>query len=121
VLNAEMFDQNIRILTQASCAANNWFWNFMISRFTPQMFTKMGYGVYIFFATLMILSMPYVYFLVPETKGVPLEDMDKLFAKDVKPWNAHGKIMAQIRQRGGLGGGVDVDVEEYAVKSKDFQ
>jgi hypothetical protein len=26
VINAEVFDQHVRTLTQASCAANNWFW-----------------------------------------------------------------------------------------------
>jgi hypothetical protein len=31
-----------------------------------------GYGVYIFFATMMMLSIPFMYFLLPETKNVPL-------------------------------------------------
>ncbi|KAF1978584.1 quinate permease [Bimuria novae-zelandiae CBS 107.79] len=79
VINSEMFSQNTRSLGQASAAANNWFWNFIVSRFTPQMFNTMSYGVYFFFASLMILSIPFVYFLIPETKGVPLEHMDELF------------------------------------------
>jgi sugar porter (SP) family MFS transporter len=41
IVNAEMFDTSIRTLTQAFASAGNWFWNFMISRFTPQMFTSM--------------------------------------------------------------------------------
>jgi sugar porter (SP) family MFS transporter len=45
VLNSEMFDQNVRTLAQAFAAANNWFWNFIIARFTPQMFLSMYYGV----------------------------------------------------------------------------
>ena len=56
VLNSEMFDQNVRTLAQAFAAANNWFWNFLVARFTPQMFATMGYGVYFFFAALMIVS-----------------------------------------------------------------
>jgi sugar porter (SP) family MFS transporter len=95
VINSEMFDQNVRALGQASAAANNWFWNFIISRFTPQMFLTMGYGVYFFFASLMILSVPFVYFLIPETKSIPLEAMDRLFA--VKPVShANKKIMAEL-------------------------
>ncbi|EMC98331.1 hypothetical protein BAUCODRAFT_32364 [Baudoinia panamericana UAMH 10762] len=94
VLNSEMFDQNTRSLGQANAAANNWFWNFIISRFTPQMFNTMGpsgCGVYYFFASMMILSIPFVYFLVPETKGIPLESMDRLF--QVKPVRkAHRQI-----------------------------
>jgi hypothetical protein len=92
-----MFDPNMRSLAQACAAASNWFWNFLISRFTPQMFTAMGYGVYFFFASLMILSIIFVYFLIPETKGVPLESMDQLF--DIKPvWRAHGQMVAQLRE-----------------------
>ncbi|EJD42305.1 general substrate transporter [Auricularia subglabra TFB-10046 SS5] len=83
ILNSEMFDARTRSLGQASAAANNWFWNFIISRFTPQMFLTMGYGVYFFFAALMVLSIAFVYFFIPETKSVPLEQMDRLF--DVRP------------------------------------
>ncbi|KAK8064583.1 quinate permease [Apiospora phragmitis] len=96
VLNSEMFDQNTRALGQASAAANNWFWNFIISRFTPQMFIKMGYGVYFFFASLMILSVIFTYFLIPETKAIPLEHIDRLFA--VRPVRkANDVIMAELR------------------------
>ncbi|KAJ5767140.1 uncharacterized protein N7511_004756 [Penicillium nucicola] len=96
VLNSEMFDPNMRSLAQACAAASNWLWNFLISRFTPQMFTAMGYGVYFFFASLMMCSIVFVYFLVPETKGIPLESMDQLF--DIKPvWRAHGQMIAQLR------------------------
>ena len=92
-----MFDPNMRSLAQACAAASNWLWNFLISRFTPQMFAAMGYGVYFFFASLMILSIIFVYFLIPETKGVPLESMDQLF--DIKPvWRAHGQMLAQLRE-----------------------
>lgn len=91
VLNSEMFDQNTRALGQASAAANNWFWNFIISRFTPQMFLTMKYGVYFFFASMMILSTVFVFFLIPETKSVPLEAMDRLFL--TKPIRKANKIV----------------------------
>ncbi|KAL5356884.1 putative quinate permease [Aspergillus floccosus] len=97
VMNSEMFDPNVRSLAQACAAGSNWLWNFLISRFTPQMFAKMDYGVYFFFASLMILSIVFVFFLIPETKGIPLESMDGLF--EHKPiWRAHSKVLAQIRE-----------------------
>lgn len=99
VLNSEMFDNNTRALGQASAAANNWFWNFIISRFTSQMFLAMGkngYGVYIFFASMMVCSVVFVWFLVPETKSVPLERMDALFS--IKPVRkANAIVIAEIR------------------------
>ena len=99
VLNSEMFDNNTRALCQASAAASNWFWNFLISRFTSQMFLKMGehgYGVYMFFASMMIVSIIFAWFFVPETKGVPLERMDRLFS--IRPCvKAHRIVMDEVR------------------------
>ncbi|KAI1272338.1 general substrate transporter [Xylaria sp. FL0933] len=98
VLNSEMFDQNTRSLGQASAAASNWLYNFLISRFTPQLFAALGYAVYFFFASLMVLSIIVVFFLVPETKGVPLEAMDRLF-RERPVWRAHGRIMEILREQ----------------------
>ena len=62
------------------------------------MFLTMGYGVYFFFASLMILSIPFVYFLIPETKSVPLEAMDRLF--EIKPVrNANKIIITELREQ----------------------
>ncbi|KAK9437019.1 Quinate permease [Metarhizium brunneum] len=96
VINSEMFDQNTRSLGQANAAANNWFWNFIIARFTEQMFNAWGYGVYFFFASLMLLSVVFVFFCVPETKALPLEAMDRLFR--IKPtWRANTILMEELR------------------------
>jgi sugar porter (SP) family MFS transporter len=93
VVNSEMFDQNTRSLGQASASANNWFWNFIISRFTPQMFLKMKYGVYFFFASLMLISIVFIYFYLPETKSIPLESMDRLF--EIKPVRKANKMLME--------------------------
>ena len=62
------------------------------------MFTTMGYGVYFFFASLMLCSIVFVYFLIPETKSVPLEAMDRLF--DVKPVRKANKtILSELRHQ----------------------
>jgi len=60
------------------------------------MFLKMGYGVYFFFASLMILSIPFVYYLIPETKGVPLERMDELFGIKPVP-SAHAVLVGRMK------------------------
>jgi sugar porter (SP) family MFS transporter len=98
VINSEMFPQNVRTLGQAFAAASNWFFNFLVARFTAQMFSAMGYGVFLFFASLMICSIVFVWFLVPETKGIPLESMDRLFSKDLKARQAHKIVMAELAE-----------------------
>ena len=60
------------------------------------MFLTMGYGVYFFFASLMICSVVFVYFLIPETKTIPLEAMDQLFA--IKPVSKANEIVLERLQ-----------------------
>ena len=47
----------------------------------------------------MLISIPYVFFLLPETRGIPLEDVDDLFRKGLKPWRAHSVVLAEIKRR----------------------
>ncbi|KAJ0159581.1 putative quinate permease, partial [Colletotrichum tanaceti] len=96
VINSEFFDPNFRSLAGGATTASNWLFNFLVSRFTEQMFEAMGYGVYFFFASLSFLAFFFAFFLIPETSGVPLEKVDRLF--EIKPvWRANETLMAQLR------------------------
>jgi len=96
-LCVQLLTLNLRSLGQANAAANNWFWNFIVARFTEQMFNKWGYGVYFFFASLMIISVVFIFFFMPETKSIPLEVMDRLFK--IKPvWRANEIMMKELAQ-----------------------
>lgn len=61
------------------------------------MFDAMGFGVYMFFASLMLCAAVFVFFLVPETKGIPLEAMDRLFSGGIPARRAHKAILAELR------------------------
>ena len=74
--------------------------NFVISRATPTMFLNMGhsgYGVYLFFGAMQVLSLPYIIFLLPETRNIPLEEMDRLWSQK-NTWNANKIVMAELRR-----------------------
>lgn len=103
VFGAETMPTFIRSATQAFIAASNWLFAFLIARFTPQMFTAMGYGVYLFFAALMVVSIPIVWLIIPETSGIPLEHMDELFA--LPPRKAHRILTDRLRAEHHMGGG----------------
>lgn len=57
-----------------------------------------GCGVYFFFASMMLVSIIFVWFLIPETKSIPLESMDRLF--EIKPVHrANAVVMEEVRLR----------------------
>ncbi|QBM88501.1 MFS transporter, sugar porter (SP) family [Metschnikowia aff. pulcherrima] len=98
VVGSEVFDQNIRSFVQAINSAVLWVPIFIMSRFTTLMIEKMRYGIYFFFASLAVLSIPFVFFCVPETKGIALEDMDKLFDRAIPARRAHKFVIQGARQ-----------------------
>jgi hypothetical protein len=53
--------------------------NFIVGQVTPDMLTHMTYGTYIFFGILTTGGAAFIYFVLPETKGLSLEEMDILF------------------------------------------
>ncbi|KAF9043823.1 quinate permease [Hymenopellis radicata] len=79
VVASEVFPQHVRTLTQALLAASQWIWQFAIARATPYMFEDMGYGTYLFFGLLTLVGAVYVYFMMPETAKIPIEEMDAIF------------------------------------------
>lgn len=61
------------------------------------MFAAMGYGVYMFFASLSFLAFIFAFFLIPETSGIPLEQVHRLFK--LKPiWKAERILKEQLQQ-----------------------
>ena len=58
-----------------------------------------------------MISIPYVYFLFPETRGVPLERMDELFDGGHKPWRAHREVMGHLRSESGATGANDQSMD----------
>ncbi|KID87556.1 sugar transporter [Metarhizium guizhouense ARSEF 977] len=78
---SEIFPIDIRMLCTAITTADQWFWSFLVSRTTPYMITSLGYGTYMFFGALMVAMGFWALIFIPETKGLTLEDMDRLFMK----------------------------------------
>jgi hypothetical protein len=55
----------------------------------------MGYGVYLFFATMLMLASVYSYFFIHETKGLRIDQMDALFGF-VKPGTNYARDMGVV-------------------------
>lgn len=76
---AEIFPLRIRSPCVSICVTIHWVMNFVIARSVPYMIVNIGFGTYFVFAASMTLALPWVFFFVPETKNLGLEEMDALF------------------------------------------
>ncbi|KAF2751724.1 general substrate transporter [Sporormia fimetaria CBS 119925] len=79
IVIAEVWPLSNRPYGIALGASSNWMNNFIVGQVTPDMLENLTYGTYIFFGLLTFMGAAFVYFIVPETKGLSLEEMDILF------------------------------------------
>ncbi|KAG7099121.1 hypothetical protein E1B28_000994 [Marasmius oreades] len=64
--------------------STNWAFNFLVGEATPMLQEYIGWRLYPMHGFFCICSFILVYFLYPETKGVPLEEMDVVFGEDAR-------------------------------------
>jgi hypothetical protein len=57
----------------------SWLMNFTVALTTPVMFENIGYGTYLVFMGFCIIGFLYSVFLLPELKGLSLEQVDAIF------------------------------------------
>ncbi|KUJ11032.1 general substrate transporter [Mollisia scopiformis] len=77
----EIFPTRIRSVCYASNMALHWFFQFAVVRVTPNMFVSFNvWGAYVFWALICFIGFVILGLWAPETKGVPLERMEELFA-----------------------------------------
>jgi sugar porter (SP) family MFS transporter len=78
VFISEIFPNRHRAEGQALGSSTHWVFAALLTTFFPKMVTAFPPGyVFLFFCGMMILQLLWVQSMVPETKGVPLEDMQK--------------------------------------------
>lgn len=83
VFIAEVFPNEHRAEGQALGSSTHWIFAALLTTFFPQMVTKFPPGfVFLFFCGMMVLQLIWVKLMVPETKGVPLEQIQKRLGLD---------------------------------------
>ena len=84
VFIAEVFPNHLRGAGQAFGCSTHWVLAAIIPSMVPLLFSVVGPGVVFgFFAFMMVLQLLWVAMVMPETKGVVLESMDKTLAKNI--------------------------------------
>lgn len=82
VLPSEIFPLAIRSKGMSITTSATWMCNFIIGLISPRMLETITYGTYIFFAVFCLFAFFFTLFVVPETRGRSLEDMDLAFNDD---------------------------------------
>jgi MFS transporter, SP family, arabinose:H+ symporter len=78
VLISEIFPNRHRAEGQALGSFTHWIFAALLTTLFPKMVSAFAPGtVFAFFCFMMVLQLVWVKFMVPETKGVPLEQMQK--------------------------------------------
>jgi hypothetical protein len=93
VLPSEIFNLGNRSKSISITTSATWMCNFIIGLVTPGMLRTLGFGTYIFFAAWCLVALLFVFFIVPETKGKSLEEMDIVFGDNA----AHEEKMHLVR------------------------
>lgn len=82
ILIGEIFPLPIRSRGVALSTASNWLWNTIIALITPYMVGSnrgdMKSSVFFVWGGLCTCALVYTFFLVPETKGLSLEQVDRM-------------------------------------------
>lgn len=76
---SEVFPSSLRAKGVALSTCSNWINNFIIGLITPPLIQNTGFGTYVFFGVLCLLSGIWTYLFVPETAHRSLEEMDAVF------------------------------------------
>jgi len=117
IVVAEIWPISTRPYGIALGASSNWMNNFIVGQVTPDMLTSMRYGTYIFFGLLTLGGAGFVWWFVPETKGLSLEEMDILFGS-VGLAARDQEIMNEVNREVGLTELIDTHSESELMSEK---
>ncbi|KAK5242968.1 hypothetical protein LTS06_011081, partial [Exophiala xenobiotica] len=95
IVIGEIFPLPIRSRGVALSTASNWLWNTIIAVITPYMVGEqhgnLKSSVFFVWGGLCTCAFVYAYFLIPETKGLTLEQVDKMFEETTPRTSAKWK------------------------------
>ncbi|WP_418264157.1 sugar porter family MFS transporter [Flavobacterium faecale] len=83
VFISEIFPNHLRASGQSFGSTTHWVLAAIIPSLIPYLFSTVGAGVvFLFFAVMMVFQLLFVAFMMPETKGISLEELSKKLTKE---------------------------------------
>ncbi|KAJ5957571.1 hypothetical protein N7501_011850 [Penicillium viridicatum] len=109
IIPAEVFDTRTRAKGVSIATMTSFAFNTMIGQVTPIAMTNIGYRYYFLFVICNFTNALFFWLLLPETKRVPLEEMNQMFTN--APW-----IVPGTRKENYMTHDLERKVEEQEVK-----
>lgn len=82
VFISEIFPNHLRSSGQSFGSTTHWVLAAVIPSLIPFLFSTVGAGVvFLFFAAMMVFQLVFVFFMMPETKGISLEELSKILIR----------------------------------------
>lgn len=136
-MTGEIFPLKVRAKSLSMTTASNWLLNWAIAYATPYMVDS-GPGnanlqakVFFVWGGFCFICIAFVYFMIYETKGLSLEQVDELYAKVSKAWKSNGfvptvsfqdvKDVADEEGAGAMRKSSLADLETSAMRKKSVQ
>lgn len=88
VVVSETFPLRVKSKGMAIAMVANWVWGFLISFFTPFITSAINFYYGYVFMGCLVFGYFYVFFFVPETKGLTLEEVGTMWEDNVLPWKS---------------------------------
>ncbi|CAH00752.1 sugar porter family MFS transporter [Kluyveromyces lactis] len=108
VVISESYPLRVKGKAMAIASASNWIWGFLIGFFTPFITSAIHFYYGYVFMGCMVFAFFYVYFFVPETKGLTLEEVNEMYSEGVLPWKSSSWVPSSRR-----GAEYDVDALQH--------
>ncbi|OAL24066.1 hypothetical protein AYO22_05947 [Fonsecaea multimorphosa] len=96
---AELLPLHSRGTGTAVAAAGNWLVNFGIAMLSPVLISTISWKTYLIFMSFNLTAVPLIYFFVPETMNLTLEEIDLIFVDPHTSPVAAAKRLQQTRIR----------------------
>ncbi|XP_024382078.1 sugar transport protein MST4 [Physcomitrium patens] len=81
LIPSEIFPLETRSAGQAITVSTNMVFTFLIAQVFLSMLCTFKWGIFLFFAAWVVVMFLFTYFFIPETKGIPIEEMDLVWTR----------------------------------------
>lgn len=90
---AEIQPQRTRAAATNLAHGSNWVTNFLVALTTPILLSKSSFGAYFLFGGCSLITAVLCMFMMPETKGRSLDEIEEAFRSKARPSNGFVKAI----------------------------